>query len=168
MLFSNRVHSELFQVDLEININFQSTEICIWVLHMNMNIREPYARQMSRSQNLCTPFIWEINGLRCRQPQDFHTEDSAAVAAACALPRCHPDDAQQPHLLLVHKLTEKHEPMTENGTATVGISNFGQEALGDVVYYSWPEVGAKLNKMSLVLWKVWKPLMNSIPLCQEK
>ncbi|KAM9684897.1 glycine cleavage system H protein, mitochondrial-like [Dama dama] len=35
---------------------------------------------------------------------------------------------------------------TENGVGTVGISNFAQEALGDVVYCSLPEVGTKLNK----------------------
>ena len=40
--------------------------------------------------------------------------------------------------------TEKTE--TENGVGTVGISNFGQEALGDVVYCTLPEVGTKLNK----------------------
>uniref|UniRef100_A0A2K6UJ69 Glycine cleavage system H protein n=1 Tax=Saimiri boliviensis boliviensis TaxID=39432 RepID=A0A2K6UJ69_SAIBB len=34
----------------------------------------------------------------------------------------------------------------ENGIRTVGISNFAQEALGDVVYCSLPEVGTKLNK----------------------
>ncbi|KAL4677558.1 hypothetical protein H8959_020232 [Pygathrix nigripes] len=34
----------------------------------------------------------------------------------------------------------------ENGIGTVGISNFAQEALGDVVYCSLPEVGTKLNK----------------------
>ena len=33
-----------------------------------------------------------------------------------------------------------------NGVGTVGISNFAQEALGDVVYCSLPEVGTKLNK----------------------
>ncbi|ELW68038.1 Glycine cleavage system H protein, mitochondrial [Tupaia chinensis] len=31
-------------------------------------------------------------------------------------------------------------------TAAVGISNFAQEALGDVVYCNLPEVGTKLNK----------------------
>ncbi|KAB0372961.1 hypothetical protein FD755_015714, partial [Muntiacus reevesi] len=42
---------------------------------------------------------------------------------------------------------EKHEWVTtENGVGTVGISNFAQEALGDVVYCSLPEVGTKLNK----------------------
>ncbi|KAK2099860.1 hypothetical protein P7K49_021208 [Saguinus oedipus] len=52
-----------------------------------------------------------------------------------------------PALLLVHKFTEKHEWITtENGIGTVGISNFAQEALGDVVYCSLPEVGTKLNK----------------------
>uniref|UniRef100_A0A8W4FFJ1 Glycine cleavage system H protein n=1 Tax=Sus scrofa TaxID=9823 RepID=A0A8W4FFJ1_PIG len=40
-----------------------------------------------------------------------------------------------PALLLVRKFTDKHERITtENGTGTMGISNFAQEALGDVVY----------------------------------
>ncbi|XP_036179525.1 glycine cleavage system H protein, mitochondrial-like [Myotis myotis] len=52
-----------------------------------------------------------------------------------------------PDLLLVRKFTEKHEWITtENGIGTVGISNFAQEALGDVVYCSLPEIGTKLNK----------------------
>ncbi|XP_057559892.1 glycine cleavage system H protein, mitochondrial-like [Hippopotamus amphibius kiboko] len=52
-----------------------------------------------------------------------------------------------PALLSVCKFTEKHEWVTtENGVETVGISNFAQEALGDVVYCSLPEVGTKLNK----------------------
>uniref|UniRef100_A0A671ERZ9 Glycine cleavage system H protein n=1 Tax=Rhinolophus ferrumequinum TaxID=59479 RepID=A0A671ERZ9_RHIFE len=52
-----------------------------------------------------------------------------------------------PNLLSVRKFTEKHEWITtENGIGTVGISNFAQEALGDVVYCSLPEVGTKLNK----------------------
>ncbi|KAM7059640.1 glycine cleavage system H protein, mitochondrial [Molossus nigricans] len=50
-------------------------------------------------------------------------------------------------LLSVRKFTEKHEWITtENGIGTVGISNFAQEALGDVVYCSLPEIGTKLNK----------------------
>nr|XP_054109634.1 glycine cleavage system H protein, mitochondrial-like [Callithrix jacchus] len=49
-------------------------------------------------------------------------------------------------LLLVRKFTEKHERITtENGIGTVGISNFAQEALGDV-YCSLTDVGTKLNK----------------------
>ncbi|ELW67554.1 Glycine cleavage system H protein, mitochondrial [Tupaia chinensis] len=51
-----------------------------------------------------------------------------------------------PALLSVRKFMEKHEWITENGTGTVGISNFAQEALGDVFYCSLPEVGTKLNK----------------------
>lgn len=52
-----------------------------------------------------------------------------------------------PTLLSVCKFSEKHEWITtENGIGTVGISNFAQEALGDVVYCSLPEVGTKLNK----------------------
>ena len=47
----------------------------------------------------------------------------------------------------MHKFTDKHEWVTtENGVGAVGISNFAQEALGDVVYCSLPQVGAKLNK----------------------
>ncbi|XP_052583748.1 glycine cleavage system H protein, mitochondrial [Peromyscus californicus insignis] len=50
-------------------------------------------------------------------------------------------------VLSVRKFTEKHEWITtENGIGTVGISNFAQEALGDVVYCSLPEVGTKLKK----------------------
>ena len=49
-------------------------------------------------------------------------------------------------LLSVRKFTEKHEWVTtENGVETLGISNFAQEALGNV-YRSLPEVGTKLNK----------------------
>lgn len=33
----------------------------------------------------------------------------------------------------------------ENGVVTVGITNFAQEALGDVVYVELPEVGDKLH-----------------------
>ncbi|XP_019361035.1 PREDICTED: glycine cleavage system H protein, mitochondrial isoform X1 [Gavialis gangeticus] len=50
-------------------------------------------------------------------------------------------------LLAARKYTDKHEWISvENGIGTVGISNFAQEALGDVVYCSLPEVGTKLNK----------------------
>ncbi|XP_075393203.1 glycine cleavage system H protein, mitochondrial isoform X2 [Tenrec ecaudatus] len=54
-------------------------------------------------------------------------------------------------LLSARKFTDKHEWVTtENGVGTVGISNFAQEALGDVVYCSLPEVGTKLNKQGEV------------------
>jgi len=44
--------------------------------------------------------------------------------------------------------TEKHEWVrVEGGVGTVGISNFAQEALGDVVYCGLPEVGQKLDQM---------------------
>ncbi|XP_007937386.1 glycine cleavage system H protein, mitochondrial [Orycteropus afer afer] len=50
-------------------------------------------------------------------------------------------------VLSVRKFTDKHEWVTtDNGIGTVGISSFAQEALGDVVYCSLPEVGTKLNK----------------------
>lgn len=51
-------------------------------------------------------------------------------------------------LLSARRFTDKHEWVTvENGIGTVGISNFAQEALGDVVYCGLPEIGTKLNKM---------------------
>ncbi|XP_077166244.1 glycine cleavage system H protein, mitochondrial [Paroedura picta] len=50
-------------------------------------------------------------------------------------------------LLAARKFTDKHEWIAvENGIGTVGISNFAQEALGDVVYCSLPDIGTKLNK----------------------
>ncbi|KAB1274495.1 Polycystic kidney disease protein 1-like 2 [Camelus dromedarius] len=59
-----------------------------------------------------------------------------------------PDKEKPPkRTVLLRKFTDKHEWITtENGVGTVGISNFAQEALGDVVYCSLPEVGTKLNK----------------------
>ena len=56
----------------------------------------------------------------------------------------------RPALLSGRKFTDKHEWVTtENGVGTVGISNFAQEALGDGVYCSLPEVGTKLNKRGI-------------------
>ncbi|KAJ7986104.1 hypothetical protein DPEC_G00347340 [Dallia pectoralis] len=46
------------------------------------------------------------------------------------------------------KFTDKHEwVQVEGGVGTVGISNFAQEALGDVVYCGLSEVGQKLEQM---------------------
>ncbi|KAJ8003138.1 hypothetical protein DPEC_G00166260 [Dallia pectoralis] len=43
------------------------------------------------------------------------------------------------------KFTDKHEWIrVEGSVGTVGISNFAQEALGDVVYCGLPEVGTQL------------------------
>ncbi|XP_072135286.1 glycine cleavage system H protein, mitochondrial-like [Mobula birostris] len=51
-------------------------------------------------------------------------------------------------LLSARKFTDKHEWVTvENGIGTVGISNYAQEALGDVVYCGLPEIGTKLNQL---------------------
>ncbi|XP_078400678.1 glycine cleavage system H protein, mitochondrial-like [Cetorhinus maximus] len=50
--------------------------------------------------------------------------------------------------LSARKFTDKHEWITvENGIGTVGISNYAQEALGDVVYCGLPEIGTKLNQL---------------------
>ncbi|KAM3877019.1 glycine cleavage system protein H (aminomethyl carrier), b [Diretmus argenteus] len=51
-------------------------------------------------------------------------------------------------LSIALKYTDKHEWVrVEGGIGTVGISNFAQEALGDVVYCGLPEVGQKLEEM---------------------
>jgi glycine cleavage system H protein len=45
------------------------------------------------------------------------------------------------------KYTEEHEwVMVEKELATIGISDFAQDALGDVVFVELPEVGAVLVK----------------------
>ncbi|KAL7870969.1 hypothetical protein SRHO_G00084660 [Serrasalmus rhombeus] len=81
-----------------------------------------------------------------------------------ALPRFSPSNAVSPARLLARtcfkrnltvaprfcsalKYTDKHEWVrVEDGMGTVGISNFAQEALGDVVYCGLPEVGTKLSQ----------------------
>ncbi|XP_034046372.1 glycine cleavage system protein H (aminomethyl carrier), b [Thalassophryne amazonica] len=46
------------------------------------------------------------------------------------------------------KFTEKHEWVRVEGRiGTVGISNYAQEALGDVVYCGLPDVGQKFEQM---------------------
>lgn len=43
--------------------------------------------------------------------------------------------------------TEDHEWISvENGTATVGITDYAQEQLGDLVFVELPEAGKTLNK----------------------
>ena len=45
--------------------------------------------------------------------------------------------------------TEKHEWVRiEGDTATVGISDYARNQLGDIVYVELPETGAKVSKMS--------------------
>lgn len=46
--------------------------------------------------------------------------------------------------------TEQHEwvrsPGSEDGTVRIGITDYAQEALGDIVYVTLPEVGAEITK----------------------
>lgn len=46
------------------------------------------------------------------------------------------------------KYTEEHEwvSLDEDGVATVGITDFAQESLGDIVYVELPEVGTKVEQ----------------------
>jgi len=46
--------------------------------------------------------------------------------------------------------TEQHEwILVENGTATVGITDFAQKELGDIVYIDPPELGEKIEFMKV-------------------
>ena len=45
------------------------------------------------------------------------------------------------------RYTDKHEWITTpDGTVRVGITDFAQDALGDIVYVDLPDVGAKLKQ----------------------
>ena len=46
------------------------------------------------------------------------------------------------------RMTEEHEwiRLEADGTATVGITDFAQEQLGDIVFIELPEVGKKLEQ----------------------
>ncbi|KAI2662180.1 Glycine cleavage system H protein, mitochondrial [Labeo rohita] len=59
-----------------------------------------------------------------------------------------PSGSTQLMVFIALKFTDKHEWVrVEGSVGTVGISNFAQEALGDVVYCGLPEVGTKLEQM---------------------
>uniref|UniRef100_A0A3Q4I6U1 Glycine cleavage system H protein n=1 Tax=Neolamprologus brichardi TaxID=32507 RepID=A0A3Q4I6U1_NEOBR len=63
----------------------------------------------------------------------------------CSLSYCCRRPWRPPLLREALKFTDKHEWIrVEDGIGTVGISNFAQEALGDVVYCGLPEVGTQL------------------------
>ncbi|HDG62220.1 MAG TPA: glycine cleavage system protein H, partial [Thermotoga sp.] len=50
------------------------------------------------------------------------------------------------------KYTKTHEWIElSDGTGTVGITNYAQEKLGDVVYVELPDVGKKVKKGEAVL-----------------
>lgn len=45
------------------------------------------------------------------------------------------------------KFTESHEWISvENGVGTVGVTQYAQKELGDIVYVELPKVGAKIEK----------------------
>ncbi|CAL4164871.1 unnamed protein product, partial [Meganyctiphanes norvegica] len=54
----------------------------------------------------------------------------------------------QSTLLSERKYTDKHEWVAmDGGIGTIGITNYAQEALGDIVYAQLPEVGAEFEQM---------------------
>lgn len=53
----------------------------------------------------------------------------------------------QPYIILERKFTKKHEwVQVEGNIGTIGISNYAQEALGDVVYAQLPDVGTSFRQ----------------------
>ncbi|XP_072490291.1 glycine cleavage system H protein, mitochondrial isoform X2 [Notamacropus eugenii] len=115
---------------------------------------EKMALRAARSVRVAASSLWAVVGAET-------SGSPASLAAGPARLRVRPGPGSPPFLaaaasrglctsalrLAVRKFTDKHEWITiENGIGTVGISNFAQEALGDIVYCSLPEVGTKLNK----------------------
>ncbi len=56
------------------------------------------------------------------------------------------------YLILARKYTEKHEWVDLKGKiGTVGISQYAQDSLGDIVYAQLPDVGSEFEIMGI--WK---------------
>jgi hypothetical protein len=67
----------------------------------------------------------------------------------------------------ITKYTKSHEYIkVDNGVGTVGVTDFAQQALGDVVFVGLPEVGASFKK-GCVLWglatRPCSPPLPSLP-----
>ncbi|XP_072490292.1 glycine cleavage system H protein, mitochondrial isoform X3 [Notamacropus eugenii] len=110
---------------------------------------EKMALRAARSVRVAASSLWAVVGAET-------SGSPASLAAGPARLRVRPGPGSPPFLAAAAsrglctsalRLADKHEWITiENGIGTVGISNFAQEALGDIVYCSLPEVGTKLNK----------------------
>lgn len=51
------------------------------------------------------------------------------------------------YIILERKFTKKHEwVLVDGNSGTIGISNYAQEALGDVVYAQLPDVGTSFRQ----------------------
>ncbi|KAM8894789.1 glycine cleavage system protein H (aminomethyl carrier), b [Spinachia spinachia] len=90
--------------------------------------------------------------LRCLSANFPRRPPALCSAARTLLPRrsdsTRTHGTTPPALAAALKFTEKHEWVrVESGTVTVGISNYAQEALGDVVYCGLPEVGQRLEQL---------------------
>ncbi|XP_055410053.1 glycine cleavage system H protein, mitochondrial isoform X3 [Bubalus kerabau] len=103
-------------------------------------------RAISAPSAPCSPRPW---GLRADAVRELRTGPALLSDLLDEMKEC---NCCTYSLIHMRKFTEKHEWVTtENGVGTVGISNFAQEALGDVVYCSLPEVGTKLNKQGWLI-----------------
>eukprot|EP00244_Chara_vulgaris_P006904 TRINITY_DN25_c0_g1_i15.p2 TRINITY_DN25_c0_g1~~TRINITY_DN25_c0_g1_i15.p2 ORF type:complete len:176 (+),score=30.48 TRINITY_DN25_c0_g1_i15:1047-1574(+) len=86
-------------------------------------------------------------GVRCHYRQSLvtSTPSSSSTTARLLLPllRRYSSEVKEEDC----KFLKSHEYVfSEDKVGTVGISNFAQNALGDIVYVELPEVGSKLEK----------------------
>ena len=110
-------------------------------------VNKKFRGSRCRAETLCTRGNMALPAVRS-VPAAVGTQRALLVAALGTASGCRPGAAHPPCSAVgaeIHRKTRMGNN-TENGVGTVGISNFAQEALGDVVYCSLPEVGTKLNK----------------------
>ncbi|XP_051580911.1 glycine cleavage system H protein, mitochondrial-like [Myxocyprinus asiaticus] len=95
---------------------------------------------------MCTMLRCASVGLISSLPRISH-KNALIPARLLAKTCCNRTLSTTTRLCAELKFTDKHEWVrVDSGVATVGISNFAQEALGDVVYCGLPEVGTKLSQ----------------------
>ena len=65
-----------------------------------------------------------------------------------------------------YKFLSSHEwaKLEEDGKVTVGISDYAQDQLGDIVFVELPEIDSEVKGMRLLLLNLLKQLQRSTPL----
>ncbi|XP_050734381.1 glycine cleavage system H protein, mitochondrial-like [Eriocheir sinensis] len=85
-----------------------------------------------------------INGVRSYAPRLF----PQLQKTTCAWETNAKPFSTTHHSLSSRKYTEKHEWVAVDGNiGTIGITNYAQEALGDIVYAQLPEVDTQYEQM---------------------
>src|SRR5262245_43699701 len=121
-----------------------------------------------------SPSPTQSRARRCRSS----SATSRWIARSC---RCHSSSIATTEVegisMSTVKFTEDHEWIRiEGDTGTIGITDYAQEQLGDVVYVELPEVGRKVEKgkdMAVVesvkaASEVYAPVSGSVTAINEK